>query len=151
MTSWQLWVFLTPSPCHAFLCILHYCWTCRPKPLSLYSTRTQNYWRWVLLRRLTQKIVLLRYLTQKIPTCWYFWRWVRHIFCVLPDAKPKSCVLPDANPRRQPVEYRWRWVLALGLCVGHVHFIFFVLISFAFCSRRKPVFRWNMGFKPIFH
>ena len=113
--------------------------------LSLYSTRTQNYWRWVLLRRLTQKIVLLRYLTQKIPTCWYFWRWVRHIFRVLPDAKPKSCVLPDANPRRQPVEYRWRWVLALGLCVGHVHFIFFVLISFAFCSRRKPVFRWNMG------
>ena len=44
--------------------------------------------------------------------------------------------IPDAsqwniggNPRRQPVEYRWRWVLALGLCVGHVHFIFFVLIS----------------------
>ena len=35
--------------------------------------------------------------------------------------------------------------LALGLCVGHVHFIFFVLISFAFCSRRKTVFRWNMG------
>ena len=42
--------------------------------LSLYSTRTQNYWRWILLRRLTQKIVLLRYLTQKIPTCWYLWR-----------------------------------------------------------------------------
>ena len=27
------------------------------------------------------------------------------------------------------MEYRWRWVLALGLCVGHVHFIFFLLIS----------------------
>ena len=25
------------------------------RDLSLYSTRTQNYWRWVLLRRLTQK------------------------------------------------------------------------------------------------
>ena len=32
--------------------------------LSLYSTATQNYWRWVLLRHLTQKIVLLRHLTQ---------------------------------------------------------------------------------------
>ena len=33
----------------------------------------------------------------------------------------------------------------VGAGVGHVHFIFFVSISFAFCSRRKPVFRWNMG------
>ena len=46
----------------------------RVRNLSLYSTRTQNYWRWILLRRLTQKIVLLRYLMQKIPTCWYLWR-----------------------------------------------------------------------------
>ena len=37
--------------------------------------------------------------------------------------------------------------LALGLCVGHVHFIFFVLISFASGTQRKPVFWWNMGFK----
>ena len=36
--------------------------------------------------------------------------------------------------------------LALGLCVGHVHFIFFVLISFALGSRRKRSFQWNMGF-----
>ena len=36
--------------------------------------------------------------------------------------------------------------LALGLCVGHVHFIFFVLISFASGTQRKPVFWWNMGF-----
>ena len=35
--------------------------------------------------------------------------------------------------------------LALGLCVGHVHFIFFVLISFALGSRRKRSFQWNMG------
>ena len=40
--------------------------------------------------------------------------------------------------------------LALGLCVGHVHFIFFVLISFASDARRKPVFQWNMGFKFCF-
>ena len=67
-----------------------------------------------------------------------------------PDAKPKICVSPDAKPRRQPVEYRWRWVLALGLCVGHVHFIFFVLISFALGSRRRPSFQWNMGFSFFF-
>ena len=38
--------------------------------------------------------------------------------------------------------------LALGLCVGHVHFIFFVLISFALGSRCKCIFQWNMGFTP---
>ena len=36
--------------------------------------------------------------------------------------------------------------LALGLCVGHVHFRFFVLISFALGSRRKRSFQWIMGF-----
>ena len=41
--------------------------------------------------------------------------------------------------------------LALGLCVGHVHFIFFVLISFASGTQRKPVFWWNMGFKEPSH
>ena len=35
----------------------------------------------------------------------------------------------------------------VGAGVGHVHFMFFVLISFAFCSQRKPFFRWNMGFR----
>ena len=107
--------------------------------LSLYSTRTQNYWRWVLLRRLTQKIVLLRYLTQKIPTCWYLWRWVKQIFRVLPDAKPKICVSPDANPRRQSVEYRWRWASGVGAGVGHVHFMFFVLIQLRFVANANPV------------
>ena len=34
----------------------------------------------------------------------------------------------------------------VGAGIGHVHFMFFVLISFAFCSQRKPSFRWNMGF-----
>ena len=39
--------------------------------------------------------------------------------------------------------------LALGLCIGHVHFIFFVLISFALGSRRKRSFQWNMGFHTL--
>ena len=41
--------------------------------------------------------------------------------------------------------------LALGLCVGHVHFIFFVLISFASGTQRKPVFWWNMGLNILEH
>ena len=40
-----------------------------PLVLSLYSTRTQNHLRWVLLRHLTQKKVLLRYLTQEFFLC----------------------------------------------------------------------------------
>ena len=59
-----------------------------------------------------------------------------------PDAKPNICVLPDAKPKRKPVEYRLHWVPG----VGHVHFIFFVLISFALGSRRKRSFQWNNGF-----
>ena len=38
----------------------------------------------------------------------------------------------------------------VGAGVGHVHFMFFVLISFAFCSQHKPSFQWNMGLKVIF-
>ena len=65
-------------------------------------------------------------------------------FCVTrrqtPDAKLKT---PDAS--------QWNigcvGSLALGLCVGHVHFIFFVLISFASDTRHKPVFQWNMGLR----
>ena len=30
-------------------------------------------------------------------------------------------------------------------CVGHVHFFFFVQISFALGSQRKPHFQWNIG------
>ena len=34
----------------------------------------------------------------------------------------------------------------LGAGIGHVHFMFFVLISFALGGQRKPSFQWNMGF-----
>ena len=36
--------------------------------------------------------------------------------------------------------------LALGLCVGHVHFMLFVHFFLAFGSQRKSSFWWNMGF-----
>ena len=65
-----------------------------------------------------------------------------------PDAKPKICVLPDAKPKRKPVEYRLRWVPTQNTGVGHVHFMFFVLISFALGTQRIPSFQWNMGLSP---
>ena len=99
--------------------------------LSLYSTRTQNTWRRGLALGSGPDARILRYPTQNIPTCWYLWRWVTHIFRVLPDAKPKSCVLPDAKYKRKPVEYGLRWVPTQNSGVGHVRFTFFVLITFA--------------------
>ena len=52
--------------------------------------------------------------------------------------------------KRKP-DFQWNigcvGSLALGLCVGHVHFIFFVLISFASGTQCKPVFWWNMGLR----
>ena len=72
------------------------------------------------------------YFALGIPTCWY----LKMLKFVFPRRKtPAGCVVS----------------LALGLCVGHVHFIFFVLISFAFSSRRKRSFQWNMGFTPILY
>ena len=63
-----------------------------------------------------------------------------------PEAKPKICVSPNAKPDASQWNIGCVGSLALGLCVGHVHFIFFVLISFALGSQRKPSFQWNMGF-----
>ena len=36
--------------------------------------------------------------------------------------------------------------LALGLCVGHVHFMLFVHFFLVFGSQHKSSFWWNMGF-----
>ena len=82
------------------------------------------------------------------------------LFLALGDAK-----VPDAryfafwwniglkvtfNLTRNPNASQWNigcvGSLALGLCIGHVHFKFCVLISFALGSRGKCTFQWNMGF-----
>ena len=72
------------------------------------------------------------------------------LFCVgdtnmSPTLKRKICVSPDANPNASQWNIGCVGSLALGLCVGHLHFIFFVLISFVLGSRRKRSFQWNMG------
>ena len=69
---------------------------------------------------------ILRYPTQKHVS----------IFCV----KPPTPNLNLPNPSQWNIGCVG--CLALGLCIWHVHFIFFVLISFA----SDPVFQWNMGF-----
>ena len=57
-----------------------------------------------------------------------------------------KCVLP---PMRTPNARRWNigriGSSCIEACIGHVHSMFFVLISFALGTQRKPVFRWNMG------
>ena len=79
---------------------------------------------------------------------------------------PRRQTLKLASPRRQtlklalaltPTPDASQWNIGgvgpsgVGAGVGHVHFMFFVLISFAFSSQRKPGFQRNMGFEPIFH
>ena len=72
------------------------------------------------------------YFALGILTCWYL--------KMLKFAFP-----PTQNPNASQWNIGCVGSLALGLCVGHVHFIFFVLISFALGSRRKRSFQWNMG------
>ena len=76
------------------------------------------------------------------------------------DAKPfglGTFVLGSANSSRHPTQNpnvsQWN-IGCIGYqmpisCFGHVHFMFFVLISFAFEAQRKPSFQWNMGLKHI--
>ena len=82
----------------------------------------------------------------EIPTCWYILALPPTPF---PDANPKICVTPTPTFDASQWNIGSVGSLALGLCIGHVHFIFFVLISFASDTRRKPVFQWNMGFSIV--
>ena len=43
------------------------------------------------------------------------------------------------------MEYGLRWVRESWVCVGHVHFMLFVLILFALVSQRKHVFFVEYG------
>ena len=73
------------------------------------------------------------YFAMGIPTCWYL--------KMLNFAFP-----PTQNLNASQWNIGCVGSLALGLCVGHVHFIFLVLISFALGSLHKRSFQWNMGF-----
>ena len=90
------------------------------------------------------------------------WRWLSPptpLFCVgdtnmlvseyvfRPTQNIKFAFPPTQNPNASQWNIGCVGSLALGPCVGHVHFIFFVLISFALSTRRKRSFQWNMGYR----
>ena len=60
--------------------------------------------------------------------------------CVSPTQNIKFVFPPTQNPNASQWNIGCVGSLALGLCVGHVHFIFFVLVSFALGSRPNEVF-----------
>ena len=81
-----------------------------------------------------------------IPTCWY----LKTLKFVLPQTQILKFALAQ---RKNPNTSQWN-IGCVGyqtqnFRVGHVHFMFFVLISFAFGSQHKPSFQWNMGFNCI--
>ena len=82
------------------------------------------------------------YFALGIPTCWYL-KMLKFAFS--PTQNIKFAFPQTRNPNASQWNIGCVGSLALGLCVGHVHFIFFVLISFALGSRRKRSFQWNMG------
>ena len=62
-----------------------------------------------------------------IPTCWYLKP--SHTQRKSPNTRRKL-LRTQRQSQRKPVEYRLHWVPSIGACIGHVHFMFFVLISF---------------------
>ena len=114
-----------------------------PQDLSLYSTATQNTWRRGLaLGNAPDARILL-------------WRY-QHVGILEPTRTFKfaSPLTPNLKfafyPTRNPNASQWN-IGCVGhqtqnFCVGHVHFMFFVQISFVFGAQRKPHFQWNMGF-----
>ena len=71
----------------------------------------------------------------EIPTCWYILALPNAKIC----AKPKIALLPTPTPDDSQWNLGGVRPFGVGAGVGHVHFMFFVLISFAFCSQRNPV------------
>ena len=66
----------------------------------------------------------------------------------------KICVSPKQNlkfalaPMPTPDACQWN-IGGVGPSGVGAGVMFFVLISFAFCSQLKPSFQWNMGFTVI--
>ena len=58
----------------------------------------------------------------------------------------KFALLPTQNPNASQWKIGSVGYQTQNFRVDHVHFMFFVLISFAFGGQHKPSFQWNMGF-----
>ena len=60
--------------------------------------------------------------------------------CVTPTRNIKFALPPTQNPNAS------QWNIGIyKFCVGHVHSMLFVLISFALVTQREPSLQWNMG------
>ena len=70
-------------------------------------------------------------------------------FAFPPTQNIKFAFTSTQNPNASQGNIGCVGSLALGLCVRHVHLIFFVLISFALGKRHKRSFQWNMGFSVL--
>ena len=65
-----------------------------------------------------------------IPTCWY----LKALKCGLPPKQNIKFALPSTRA----IVYRLCWD------PQHVHYMLFVLISFALVTQRKPSLQWNI-------
>ena len=77
------------------------------------------------------------YFALGIPTCWYL---KMLNFAFPPTQNIKFAFPPTQNPNASQWNIGCVGSLALGLCVGHVRFIFFVLISLRWVANANAVF-----------
>ena len=112
-----------------------------PSLLSLYSTRMQNTWRWGVALGNAPDARLLRWGYQHVGI---FWRYSRRQY---PTPMLKFALPPTPTPDASQWNIGGVGSVGVGACVGRVHFMLFMSISFASGTQRKPVFWWNMGFR----
>ena len=96
-------------------------------PLSLYSTATQNYWRWGFVSGQPPQHKNLA-----IPTCWY----LKTLKCALPSTR-NPIASQGIGRVGSPTQ---------NFCVGYVDFKLFFPFSFALGTQRKRCSQWNMDF-----
>ena len=65
--------------------------------------------------------------------------------CVTPNGKHEICVTPTQNPNANEWNIGCVGSPMQHFRVGHVHFMLFVLISFALVTQCEPSLQWNMG------
>ena len=79
-----------------------------------------------------------------IPTCWYS---KMPKFALSPMQTLKFALPPTRNPNASQWNVGCVGSPGFGACIGLVHFMLFVSISFALGSQREHSFQSNMGFK----
>ena len=118
------------------------------KLLSLYSTATQNYLRWVPLRHLRRQVTqIFRVTLPKTPNTS---QW--NIGCVGCPPMPnlKFALPPTPTPDTSQWNIGGDGSPMQNFCVEHVHFMLLMSISFASGTQRKLVFQWNSFLIVIF-